>query len=527
MLRAPSRSLLVAGFLLLMSSRSAGAQWQELTSGTEASQYLYAMQLYGVWGGESSALRPFGPKAVARWMRDSATAHPWAPRFVASRRRIQWLRPMAVATYGAGDFPWSYNDGALWQGVGVTTAASVGVALRFGPLSLRVEPLAFRAQNAPFALDGDTTRGRTPFADAVRPGTIDLPQRFGRTPYARLDPGQSEFRLDLGPFAAGLSTMNRNWGPGLRHALLLTGNAPGVPHLFLGTSDRWVTPIGRLNGQLYYGKASPSGYGPDADRRDRLLTGIVGSWQPRNGRGFEIGGARLYNKFWPAGGFSARTLSAPFGSFFTDLQFYFGGEADNQLLTAFARWRSEAHGIEVYGEFGRNDRSIDVRDVVVEPEQNSAWMVGAARSTHPTAGGAFWLLRGDLVNGRVGSISRLSRGQALFYEHSPVTDGHTHRGQLLGSPLLERTGGVELAIDRFTPRGRMGAMLVNRAMPSDGAEGQPSAGVRTQWALELTGVRFRGPSDLFARAGVVLDARRAPQRDRHTTYLSVGTRLGF
>jgi hypothetical protein len=507
---------------VLLMPRALPAQWSELTAGTEASQYLYAMQLRGWWGGESSALRPFAPRVVRRWMRDSIGSHPWHTRFAARTSRVQWLRPVTSATYTAGDFPWSYNDGAVWQGVGITTVASAGFSARVGPLSLRVEPVLFRAENRAFVLEGDTTR----FTDAARPGSIDLPQRFGRQPYARLDPGQSELRLDVGPFAAGLSSMNRSWGPGLRHSMLFTGNAPGIPHLFLGTSDAWRTPVGRLNGQLYYGKATASGYEPSAASRYRLVTGILGSWQPRNGKGFEIGGARLYNKYWPAAGFSAKTLTAPFGSFFTDLEYYYGGEADNQLLSAFARWRSDANGFEVYAEFGRNDRSIDVRDVVAEPEQNSAWSAGFAKST-ARDGSDFWVFRGDVANGRVGSIARLNRGQALFYEHGSVTAGHTQRGQLLGTALMERTGGVEFSADRYSSRGRIGAMLTTRAMPRDRIEGQPQRAARTQWALEGSAVRFVGRSDITVRGGYVLDMNRTPARDARTTYLSVGSRWGF
>ena len=507
---------------LLVLPGNLPAQWAELTAGSDASQYVYVMQLRGWWSGESSALRPFSPRAVRRWMQDTVNDHPWRARFARTASRVEWIRPHTSLAYTAGALPWSYNDGAVWLGMGFTPVASAGLAARLGPWSLRVEPVLFRTDNRAFTLEGDTTR----FVDAARPGSIDLPQRYGRLPYARLDPGQSELRLDVGPFAAGLSSMNRSWGPGLRHSLLFTGNAPGIPHLFLGTSDAWRTPIGRLNGQLYYGKASASGFEPLAPSRHRLVTGIVGSWQPRNGKGFEIGGARLYNKYWPSAGFTAKTLLAPFGSFFTDLEYNFGGEADNQLVSAFARWRNEANGYEVYAEFGRNDRSIDVRDVVVEPEQNSAWSVGFAKTT-ARSGADFWVFRGDIANGRVGSISRLSRGQALFYEHSSVTAGHTQRGQLLGTSLMERSGGIEFAVDRYSTRGRYGAMLTSRAMPLLRVEGMTAEAARTQWALEGSAVRLVGRTDITVRGGYVLDMNRTPGRDAHATYLSVGTRWGF
>lgn len=502
------------------------AQWTELTVGSEASQYLYALQLRGAWGGESSAMRPFSPSVVRRWRRDSTPPHAWQARFSAAPRRLEVLRPSALVTYAGGDLPWSNNDGAVWQGLGLTNVVSAGVAWSAGRWSVRLEPVFFRTQNAGFALQGDTTLGVNAFVDPPRSCCIDLPQRFGRTAYSRLDFGQSEARVEFGRFTAGLSTMNISWGPGLRHSLLFTGNAPGVPHLFLGSADAWRTRVGRLTGRLYYGRASSSGWEPLAAGPHRLVTGVLASWQPPSGRGFEVGAARLYNRYWPSNAASLQTLTAPFGSFFSDQETFAGGPADNQLISTYARWRSETHGLEVYAEFGRNDRSLDVRDVVVEPEQNSAWLIGFARTLRgPTP--SFWLLRGDVVNGRVGSISRLNRGQALFYEHSSVTAGHTQRGQLLGSSLLERSGGLELALDRFSPRGRIGGVLTSRAMPESRLEGQLQGATRTQWALESSAARFVGQMEVTVRGGYVLDINRVAGQDGSAGYLSVGSRWKF
>lgn len=517
----------LAGFVLwTVCAMPLSAQWSELTIGAEAEQYLRAMQLRGVWSGEASAIRPYGPQPVRRWMRDSVPAHPWSARFRADSGMVHLLRPMMMVNRTGGDFPWGFNDGALWQGVGLTTAVSAGFAAHWRWVSLRLEPIFFRAQNADFTLAGDTTRGVNPFVDQMQPGTIDVPQRFGRVPYQRVDLGQSELRVDFGPFAAGLSTMNQVWGPGMRHTLILTGNAPGIPRLFLGSSHAWRTPLGRFSGQLLYGKAAPSGYEPSVQVPDRLVSGLVVSWQPPSGRGLEIGGARFYHRFWPKGGFGLRDLTIPFGSFFQDAQVYSGGAADNQLASIFFRWRAENDGFEVYGEFGRTDRSIDLRDVELEPEQNAAWLAGFTR-LFGLSGPSFWLVRADVANARIGSISRLSRAQGTFYDHGRITQGHTLRGQILGTYLLERTGGLEVAVDHYARWGRVGGMLTQRAMPEDLREGVLAADARSQWALEGSATRFVGKHDLFMRAGWVLDVNRRPGADAAARFLTLGTRLGY
>ncbi|HEY5492328.1 MAG TPA: hypothetical protein VIK25_14145 [Gemmatimonadaceae bacterium] len=509
----------------LLLPAAAGAQWRELTVGSEAELYVRAMQTRGVWNGEPAAIRGYGPQVLERWTGESVKEHPWASRFRNDSLWVWPLRPMVQASFNSA-YPWGYNDGAMWQGKGVNVAATFGFGAKWRWISLRVEPVLFRAQNGNFQLLGDTTRGDNAFVDQQRPGTIDLPQRFGRLPYKRIDPGQSELRVDVGPVAAGVSTMNSFWGPGIRHSLLMGGNSAGFPHLFLGTSRAWRTPIGRLAGQLVYGKLSQSEYAPGAPTTDRFGSGLVASWQPPSGRGFEVGMSRFYHREWPVGGPRLGDLTVPFGSLFENFQVSRGGAADNQLISIFARWRAEEDGFEFFGEFGKNDRNGSGRDLALEPEHNSAWLMGFAKTYHLQES-QFWMVRAEYANGRIGSIQRLGRWQSTFYDHNPITQGHTERGQLLGSPLLERSSGFEMAVDRWAPWGRAGLMVMQRTMPSDLSEGVSLQTARSQWYTELNAVRFVGQSELFARVGVVFDLNRTPGTDKLNSYLQAGARLGF
>lgn len=513
-----------SAIILLAWAHVAQAQWREVTVGSEAELYVRAMQIRGTWTGEGTAIRPYGPQVVQRWMGDSVMAHPWQARFTADSSHVQMLRPSVALNYNSA-FPWGFNDGATWAGRGTTAVATAGFVARWRWASIRIEPLFFRAENRAFTLLGDTSRGVNPFVDQQRPGTIDLPQRFGNGAYQRLDPGQSELRIDAGSLAIGFSTMNQFWGPGIAHSLILTANAPGIPRLFIGTSRAIVTPIGRINAQLLYGKLAPSGYEPTVAKRDRFGSGLVASWQPPSGRGFELGLIRFFHRFWPDGGLRVADLTVPFGSFFNDVQVYRGGPADNQLVSVFARLRGEESGFEVFGEFGRTDRAIDVRDLSLEPEQNSAWTIGAAKSMQD-ARGVLYLIRAEYANGRISSIQRLARSQGTFYEHTPITQGHTQQGQLLGTPLLERTGGLEIGIDRWAPWGRLGATIMQRALPEDDGEGVRLAAARSQWYTEASVVRFVGWSEVFARGGLVFDLNRRPGSDGKNLHLLVGVRLG-
>jgi len=519
------RRWLMMAAAMLATGAPADAQWRELTVGSEAERYVRAMQTRGEWGGEPASIRGYGPKVLDRWIADSLPRHPWAPRFVDDSLWIWPLRPsMSMSVNSA--YPWGYNDGAVWQGKGATFVATAGFGMQWRWFSLRVEPVAFRAENGDFAMLGDTTRGINPFVDQQRPGSIDLPQRFERASYQRVDPGESELRIDAGPVAVGFSTMNRFWGPGIRHSLLMTGNAGGFPHLFLGTSRALRTRAGRIAGQLVYGKLSPSGYHPDASTPDRFGSGLAFSWQPPKGTGFEFGVARFYHREWPAGGLKVGDLTVPFGSLFEDFQTFKGGPADNQLITFFARWRAEDDGFEFFGEFGRNDRSGSARDLALEPEHNSAWLLGFAKTLKPRDA-ALWMVRGEYANARITALQQLGRGQATFYEHSPITQGHTSRGQLLGSMLAERSGGFEFGVDRWTSRSRLGLTIVQRTMPDNLAEGAELTTARSQWYTAVSAVRLFGRHELFGTVGVVFDINRRPGRDEADAHTQLGVRLAL
>lgn len=513
-----------AACLALLFPIALHAQWREATVGSEAEVYVRAMQSRAVWSGEPAAIRGYSPPVLDRWKRASLPAHPWAHRFRPDSSHLWLLRPMVQASYNSA-FPWGFNDGAAWQGRGLNTTATLGFGARWRWFSLRVEPMLFGAENAAFPLLGDTTRGVNPFVDQQRPSAIDVPQRFGRSRYARVDPGQSEVRADLGPFATGFSTMNEFWGPGVRHSLLFGSNSAGFPHLFLGSSRAVRTPVGRLSARAVYGKLSQSNEAPDSPDRDRFGSGLIASWQPPSGKGFEFGFARFYHREWGVHGRALGDLTVPLGSFFNDAGLSSGGVADNQLAALFMRWSAEDDGFEVFGEFGRNDRSADTRDLTVEPEHNSSWLLGFLKTFQENEH-TLWMLRSELVNGRITELQGIGRGQATFYEHAPIAQGHTERGQLLGSFLLERAGGVELAVNRWTPQGRSGLSVMYRAMPGDLSGVVQGETARSQWYAEASAVRFVGSHEIFARAGVVFDLNRTSNRDARNTYLNLGLRLG-
>ncbi|HEX8362173.1 MAG TPA: capsule assembly Wzi family protein, partial [Longimicrobium sp.] len=371
---------------------------------------------------------------------------------------LRLIRPRARAIYNSSFAHDVANDGAIWAGRGVTGALSAGATLRAGPLSLRVEPLVFWSQNSSFDLAPNGETGDMRFADASRPRIIDLPQRFGDEAYMRVDPGQSTLRLDLLGVAAGISTANQVWGPAADLPLILGANAAGFPHAFLGSSTPVQVGIGRLHARAMWGDLAQSDYTHVSGHGSRrFVAGWVVTFLPAGLPGVEVGASRFFHNRWPASGLSFSDFVEPLQPFLKENLDPTGVGGDgvsdlgNQIAAVQARWVLPRGGFEVYGEYGREDHSWDVRDFLLEPDHASAYMVGGRKVW--VRDGSLLSLRTELVESQISHIRQV-RAQNAWYVHTRTTQGHTVRGQVLGSPAVYGGGGSVVALESHSRAGR-------------------------------------------------------------------------
>lgn len=482
--RAYSLALSVAAALLAMP---AGAQQaptpvgHEIFVGGEVEEYLRLLQSVGEVPLHPWSVRAFGPVELDRLVPERRS-HPWGERYRFGGMEgpgltVRLVRP-ELSLVGNSSVPYGYNDGAVWAGRGATVAGRVGVAARFGPISAVVAPEFFHAQNAAFSLHPASRPGDQRFAHPGYPTTIDLPQRFGNSAYRRFSPGQSTLRLDVAGVAAGISTANQQWGPVWDQPLLLGSNAEGFPHAFAGTSRPVNLWVGRLHGRVVWGALHPSDYAPPGvDGRRRWMTGLVATFTPRGLPGLEVGGGRFFHQLWPEGGPGLDDLLWPFQSLLkeglVDDDRPTGTDPDNQLASVFARWVIPAAGLEVYGEYAREDHNWNLRDLALQPDHNSGFVVGMARAWRPTED-RIVSLRAEVLDTRVTHLQQV-RSQTPLYRHSRMREGHTHRGQILGAASGFGGAHAKVALDLYHPGGRLGAALVRsrRLVPPP-----PAAAVR-------------------------------------------------
>ena len=344
-----------------------------------------------------------------------------------------------------------------------------------------------------------------------------------------MDLGESSLRLDLPGIVVGASTATQVWGPAVLDPLIVGNNAAGIPHLFLGTSRPLNVGIGTVHVRLEAGRLDQSAYSyMEGDSTRRQMAGLVAVATIRGVPGLEIGGTRFYHRLW-GDGISWETFKIPFESVYKNDV----GEAskdsiaENQLASLYARWVLPSAGLEVYGEAARNDHSFNSRDLLLEPDHNFAYTLGARHVRRRGRDGLLGL-RLETMNARASHLDRI-RGQARLYQHAQLRQGHTQRGQLLGSAAGLGGLATTLGADLYRPDGRWTMELARRARAARQGFGDLGEGAwYKEWDVEYIAraerVRFGRTGDLVLGVAAVANLNQNFVHDRYGLRVDFGWR---
>jgi hypothetical protein len=415
---------------------------------------------------ETFTLRRTGRRYLFDACRAPAAIRSLAEGLDAGTRRGMDIVPAEALLTGNSAYPRDGQDGSLWGGRGLGMSIQTGVEFGWGPFSAAIAPVYAWQQNREFDMLPNASEARSPWAHRWWGTIIDAPQRFGPSSYGRLDLGQSYARIDLFGAGVGISSENLTWGPARRNPLLLSGSAPGFPHVFLETTRPADVFIGALEAQLFWARLTESDwFDDDPDNDHRVLAGLLVALRPHVFDGLTIGGARMYSRTWWPGLPLSEIMFAPYRGVRDNPQQFEAG--DNQLLGFFFRWAFAPAGMEVYGEWAREDHWDGWIGLLRNLDASQAWMLGLQSVVTVRHG----VLR---ISTEIAHLAEAlptmhpARGPVAFYSHSTVVQGHTHRGQLLGAPV--GTGGESqfLGLDWFWSGGRSG-ISVERARYEDDA----------------------------------------------------------
>jgi hypothetical protein len=488
--------------------------------------YLRLLQLTGAAQPASWLLRP--TDARLRLTRLDRASNPWGrtlrlPDSVLAGRARIGIYDVASRSVVNSAFPSGGNDGALWAGRGVSTSVDAGVELRVWGSRLTIAPSLVYAQNAAFPLALVTTSGFTHVANADYTDKIDLPQRMGTGRVLRIDPGQTALRLAVGPFAVGVSTENEWWGPGIVNSILMSNNAPGLPHAFVASERPLDVGIGSLSVEWQVGRMTASGESTlmaDTLGNRRWLDGIGLVFAPRFAPHLYLAAFRLLYKYLPVQGFGARDVLALFKPLEKSK---LGGEstlgdAADQMGSLAARWVFPGSGLEIYGEWARNDHSWDTRDFILDPDHATGFLVGFQKVFVDADGFVRIGFESIDLPGRASSDPREG---PMWYIHEEVQEGYTQRGQLIGASIGPVGTGQYVSVDAFRGWGRVGAQLALVRHPDEHLENADA--IPTTPSVTLSAMRILGSFDIessitFARE---LNRYHEARRDRSNIGLLV------
>ena len=358
------------------------------------------------------------------------------------------LLPLTFQTQFNSDHPYGWNDAAMIPAKGLQTVFSAGIFAKYGPLTIQFKPELVVAGNQEFDTfnqnHDDVIFAR--YYDIYN--NIDLPVRFGTDMYGMAYWGQSSIQINSKSLSFGLSTENLWWGPGIRNSLLMSNTAPGFKHLTLNTLRPLYTPIGSFEGQLIGGKLENSGFRPLVPDHSffgtnlyipkpdnwRYLAGIIVTWQPKwvpglflgfdqssQTYGKDLGGIRTYLPIFSP----VKKIAAPDDPI----------NKQDQRSSVFMRWLWTKEHAEVYFEYGRNNYSDDLRQVLLSPENSRAYVFGLRKLLPFSRSKNENIMIGvEVTQLQENSISKIQQGLGWYVSKS-IRQGYTNRGEVLGAGI--------------------------------------------------------------------------------------------
>uniref|UniRef100_UPI00404738E3 capsule assembly Wzi family protein n=2 Tax=Roseivirga sp. TaxID=1964215 RepID=UPI00404738E3 len=349
------------------------------------------------------------------------------------------------------DHPDSRNDGAMIRSRGLQTYVSAGFYTEWGPLTIQLKPEFIFAENNLY--QGFPNKPRhfesTWQSRYVFFNRIDEPERYGDGNYTRATFGQSSIRLNQWGLSLGLSTENIWWGPSIRNSLMMSNNAQGFPHITLNTQRPIKTAIGSFEGQIITGRLDASGFDPPAadqifrgkiqfvPKPDdwRYLQALTFSYSPKWIKGLSLGATRWVQQY-SENAKETKSYLPIFQNIFrqNDKEEFGFNLKQDQAASLFGRWVWFDSKAEIYFEFGKNDASINLRDLLVDTDHSRALTFGFNKLFSTTKKDEFYQFNFELTQ-MSQTESRFFRNALSWYIHGQVRDGYTNNGEVLGSAL--------------------------------------------------------------------------------------------
>jgi hypothetical protein len=375
---------------------------------------------------------------------------------------VRWAfaMPTVDATYNSA-LPFSLNDGPQWAGRGLTTTLSGGIRVEHEHVSASFTPSLVLQQNRIFPVLTSSVPGRSLYASPWYSGveSADLPLRFGGRSQTAFYFGDSWLDVRTGPVAFGIASDEQWWGPGIRNALLLSNNAPGIPRLFVRSRGPIDTPLGGVEFQWFLGGLTESLFFDTlASNSLRAINAVVATLRTALDTGLTIGVARsVYAPVSGPGGVLAHAFDAVTRwNQSTDTLGNPPRHPSDQVLSVFGRWVFPTSGFEAYVEWAKAFPP-GLRELLVAPQLHQGYTVGL-QWVRPFASASAFRLQAEAT--MLEQTPPTARALVpSFYTSRFVPQGYTQRGQPIGAAIGPGSSSQFIAGDYVGRQWRAGIEL--------------------------------------------------------------------
>ncbi len=331
----------------------------------------------------------------------------------------------------------SINDGPAWGGRGLNTTFGFGFSGTIGRLTYVINPIVHYSENRAFYTGGNLNT-RPEYQNPYTTG-IDLVSRYGDDPLYIFSLGQSELNMNLNRFEVALSSQNMRWGPALYNPIIMSTNAPGFPHLRIGTSKPLKSKVGDFEVNIFWGLLRESDYfNNDPDDDWRYFTGLSLGYQPSFFEGLSVGFNRVFyaqnrylsNAFKTGsvvlfkGFFDDKRRNQPDGSFVNDIY--------DQIISGSMKWETSAKDLSFYLELFRGDYAGGIVQLLEQPETNAGYMIGMNKKFEMSKK-RYMLV--TIEHSELATWETNISNPGSLYTHYINKQGYTNNGQVIGASI--------------------------------------------------------------------------------------------
>jgi hypothetical protein len=317
--------------------------------------------------------------------------------------------------------PYGWNDGPLSFSKGYQFVGSGGVYMRWRNIHLTLRPEFFKTASDPY----ETTRGWGQRSSAL----------------SKLTMGQSSLRIDFGPLSVGASTQNLWFGPGRYSSLLMSNNAPGFNHISIGTNRPLKTPVGIFQFNIIGGNLiddANQGFENvnlkflDKITYTRYLSLFTISYTPPFFKNLHLNVTRSFQQptqIKPSNkltNYYLIALKPLFRNKYED-----NAVAIDQLISGSVKYIFPKEHAEVYFEYGWNDGSSNLRDLMLDMSHSAASIYGFKKIQN--LNDKTYLSFEAEATQMAQRPSYLQRPAGSWYIHGQLISGYTNGNQILGA----------------------------------------------------------------------------------------------